>query len=142
MNKLKPRDIAPKTDNLVITCMDLRFHKITRQVLLEDYKVDVEESDRLILAGSSKAVADGTLIPQIEKSHELHGISNVWVVDHADCGGFGGIAAFENDESKEAQAHFESMARAQEAIHKVLPELVVTTFLINLDGEKVISEDS
>jgi carbonic anhydrase len=83
-------------------------------------------------------VADGTLIPQIQKSHSLHDISNVWVIDHADCGGFGGLAEYEDDETKEAQAHFESLTRAKQAIHKVLPRLVVTTFLIDLDGEKTL----
>jgi hypothetical protein len=126
MAEPKPRDISPQTDNLVITCMDNRFHKTTREILLEDYEVNIDESDRLTLAGSSKAVDDGVLIPQIQKSHQLYDISNVWVID----------------ETKEQEAHFESMTRAKEAIHKILPQLVVTTFLVNLDGEKVLPPDS
>src|SRR3954466_10515763 len=120
MAEPKPRDISPQTDNLVITCMDNRFHKTTREILLEDYEVNIDESDRLTLAGSSKAVDDGVLIPQIQKSHQLYDISNVWVIDHADCGGFGGLAKYGGDETKEQEAHFESMTRAKEAIHKIL----------------------
>jgi carbonic anhydrase len=138
MAEPKPCDIPEQTDNLVITCMDHRYHKVIREILLRDYEVDIDEADRLILAGSSMAVADRSLLPQIKKSHDLHDISTVWVIDHSDCGGFGGLEKYDGDESKEQQAHFESMARAQQAIHRVLPQLVVTSFLVNFDGEKVL----
>lgn len=137
MNELKPKDKSKSVDDLVITCMDRRFQKTIREQLQEKYQVDIEDADRLAWAGASKAVADGTLIPQVELSHKLHGIKNVYVVDHTDCGGFGGFASHENSEQKEIASHMDSMARAQEAIHKVLPQLVVTCFVVTLEGETV-----
>jgi carbonic anhydrase len=138
MSELKPRDIPAQTDNAVVTCMDNRFLKAAREILMNDYEVDIEGSARLALAGSSMAVADGTLIPQIQKSYKLQEINHVWVIDHTDCGGFGKLKAFGGDESKEIEAHFPYMERAKQAIHNVLPQLVVTTFIINLDGEKIL----
>lgn len=135
MNELKPKDMQHNVNDLVVTCMDHRFQKAIRERLQEDYQVDIESSDRLAYAGSSKAVADGTLIPQIELSHKLHDIKNVYVVDHTDCGGFGGLAAHENSEQKEIDSHMESLARAKEAIHQILPQLVVTCFIVTLEGK-------
>lgn len=137
MNELKPKDTQHNVDDLVVTCMDHRFQRVIRERLQEEYQVDIERSDRLAYAGASKAVADGTLIPQIELSHKLHDIKNVYVVDHTDCGGFGGLAAHENNEQNEIDSHMGSMARAQEAIHKVLPQLVVTCFVVTLEGKAV-----
>ena len=134
MKEHKPKDMPNNVDNLVITCIDHRFQRAIRERLQADYQVDIESSDRLAYAGASKAVADGTLIPQIQLSHELHDIKNVYVVDHTDCGGFGGLKAHDEDESKEIASHMESITRAQEAVHKVLPHLVVTSFVVNLEG--------
>lgn len=137
MSELRPRDISPKTDNMVITCMDRRFLRAARQILKENYGVDIEASARLAKAGASLAVVDEVLIPDIQKSHKLHDIKNVYVVDHTDCGGFGGLEAFGNDEEKEIQKHFESLDEAKDTIHNVLPQLVVITFVVNLDGKAV-----
>lgn len=126
-------------DNLVITCMDFRFQRFIRECLQEEYGVDIERSDRLALAGSSKAVVDGILLPQIQDSHRLHDIKNVYVIDHLDCGGFGGQAAFDNDEQKETAAHIDSLDRAADAIHKILPQIIVVTNIIGLDGQFIKS---
>lgn len=126
-----------KVDNMVITCMDRRFQRAIRERLAEDYQVNIEDSDRLAYAGASQAIADGTLIPQIELSYKLHDIKKVYVVDHTDCGGFGGLKAYDNDEQKELAVHMESMTRAQDSIHQILPQLVVVCFVVNMEGQTV-----
>lgn len=135
MDEIKPRDMPHNVNDCVITCMDHRFQQLIYQKLKNEHHL--ERYDRLAWAGSSKAVADGTLIPQIQASHRLHNIKKVWIWDHTDCGGFGGLAAFGNDEPKEIQAHFESQKKAAAAIHQVLPQLAVNTFVINLEGEAI-----
>jgi len=131
---MKPRDIQNDTENMVITCMDHRFQRSMEEKLLSEHGVDILSADRLAFPGASKAIADGTLIPAIEKSHELHQISRVVVVDHENCGGF---PDFGGDSQKETEAHAESLGRATEAIHKVLPDIVVLSFVATLDGEVV-----
>lgn len=137
MNELKPRDIQHQVDDLVITCMDHRFQRTFGHILKDEYQVDIESSDRVSYPGASKAVADGTLIPAIQTSHRLHDIKNVWLVDHTDCGGFGGLESHDNDEHKETEVHLETLVRAREAIHKVLPELLVTVFVVTLSGDSI-----
>jgi carbonic anhydrase len=137
MNERRPRDLPHQTDNLVITCIDHRFHESVREILKEEYQVDIDHSDRLSEAGSSKAVADGLLVPSIRTSHRLHAIKNVYIVDHIDCGGFGGLKAFNSDEQRETEAHFHSQSRATNAINKILPQLVITSFVVNMNGESL-----
>lgn len=138
MSEIKPKDIQHEVNNLVITCSDHRFQRTMRKILDEKYKVDIERSDRIALPGASKAIADGTLIPYIQTLHLLHYTKNVYVVDHTDCGGFGSLEHYGGDEAKETQSHFESLDKAKEAIHNVLPQLVVISFVVTLNGEAVV----
>jgi carbonic anhydrase len=137
LHELKPADKPNEVNDIVITCMDHRYQEPIGKLLKEKHNVDINHVDRLAIGGSSKGVADGTLMPSIQIAFDKHHARNVWLFDHTDCGGFGGLNAFENDEQKEAQAHFESLDRAQEALHKLLPELLVVTYVIGLDGNPI-----
>lgn len=137
MIERKPRDIPKRMEDLVITCMDFRYLEIINQILKDRHDIDMLKVDYLSIAGASKGVVGGELMPSIEIGHKKHGVKNIWMFDHIDCGGFGGQAAYDNDERKEAEAHFESQDRAQDAIHKIMPELVVVSYVIGLDGEPI-----
>ncbi|HET9721534.1 MAG TPA: carbonic anhydrase [Candidatus Saccharimonadales bacterium] len=137
MSGIRPRGINKNVDNLVITCIDHRFQRVIAKLLKDEHRVDIEASDRIAYAGASKAVADGTLISNIQISYRLHNIKNIWLIDHTDCGGFGGLKAYEDDEQKEVQAHFDSFSQATEAIKNVLPQLKVNVFVVSLDGESI-----
>lgn len=139
MSELKPRGIQETVDDLVITCIDHRFQRAIGRLLKQDHGIDIEASDRLAYPGASKAVADGTLISAIQTSYRLHDIKSIWLVDHTDCGGFGGLEAYGGDEHQETDAHLDSIARAQQAIHKVLPQLVVTGLVVTLEGQALKS---
>jgi carbonic anhydrase len=104
---------------------------------MDNHGLDIDQIDQLSIGGSSKGVVDGTLMPSLQIAYEKHNAKNVYILDHIDCGGFGSLQAFDNDEAKEAQAHFESLDRAQEVIKKSLPELKVITYVVGLDGEPI-----
>jgi len=137
MAEVIPREKPTQVDDLVIDCMDNRYHKIIRQKLLDEHDIDVDEVVHLRGAGASMKVNDGSFIPDILAADRLQKVKNVWIFDHTDCGGFGKLRAFDNDERREADAHFESLERATEAIHKVLPQLLVKTFVIGLNGQEI-----
>lgn len=137
MDKLKPGDKPKEVDNVVITCMDFRYQETIRQILQETHGIDIDNVDRLSIGGSSKGVTDGTFTESLQIANEKHSARNVFLFDHIDCGGFGGLAAFDGDEQKEARAHFEEQDRAVQVINKVLPEFVVVTYVIGMDGEPV-----
>jgi carbonic anhydrase len=133
----KPIDTKHQTDNLVITCIDHRFQRAISDVL-KKRGVDIHTADRLAFPGCSSAVADGNLTDSVKISSKLHDIKNVWLVDHLDCGAFGGLAAYANSAAKETGAHASSLAKAKQVINQCLPELKVQTLIVGLDGNEVI----
>lgn len=137
MSELKPAQKPQTVDNIVITCMDYRYQRVIKNILMDQHQVDIDEVDRLAIGGSSSAVADGTLMPSLKIARQKHSAQNVYIFDHIDCGGFGGLAAFDGSVQKEALAHFESLEKAKVAISAVMPELVVVTYVVGLDGEPV-----
>ncbi len=137
MGERKPRDIPKRVDHIVITCMDFRYLETIDQLLKDKHGINMLRTDFLSIGGASKGVVDGSLMPSIKIGYEKHGVKNVYIFDHIDCGGFGGQEAYDNDEQKEADDHFESQDRAQEAVHKIMPELEVVCYVIGLDGEPV-----
>ncbi|MBX4188797.1 hypothetical protein KW792_01725 [Candidatus Saccharibacteria bacterium] len=137
MNQLKPTDKTVEVKDVVITCMDHRFQEPIVRFLKDEHEVDINHADRLAIGGSSKGVIDGTLMPSLKIAYEKHRAEKVWLFDHTDCGGFGGLEAFDRDEEKEIKAHNDSLAKATEAINKKLPELVVITFVVPLDGKVI-----
>jgi hypothetical protein len=137
MSEYRPVDLSRNSvNNLVITCADFRFQEAFNVSASGNYEID--EADRLIYPAPSKAVADGTLMPAIEKLHALHGFEEVDIFDHIDCGGFGGLKAFEGVESREAQAHFRYLKLAKEIINQAIPELRVRGHVLGAQHELVI----
>jgi len=137
MDKLSPREKPINVKEVVIKCMDFRYHEVISQILMEEHDVNYDKTDQLTIGGSSKAIVDGTLMPSLKIAYEKHGARDIYVFDHIDCGGFGGQAAFDNNERKEADAHFESIDEAQAVLNKAFKDLVVVTYVIGLDGERV-----
>lgn len=137
MEKLTPGETPKRTDNVVITCMDFRFQKSVKRILAENNQIDIDEVDRLSIGGPSKAIAEGVFTTSLQIALEKHGAKNVYIFDHLDCGGFGGLEAFDGSPEKEVQAHFEAFDRAHEVLGKVLPEMVVVSYLVGLDGNPV-----
>lgn len=137
MEKVKPGDKPKQVDNIVITCMDFRYHESIRDLLKDEHDVNIDQADQLSIGGSSTGIVDGSLMPSIQIAYDSHHTRNLYMFDHIDCGGFGSLKAFDNDAQKEAQAHFESIDKAQGIISKVMPEMVLVTYLMGLDGKPV-----
>jgi hypothetical protein len=123
-------------DNLVIWCSDFRYQEAFQVSAQDRYEID--EADRIVYPAPSKAIVDGTLMPAIQKLHSLHGFSEVDIFDHIDCGGFGGLKAFNGTESLEAQEHFKYLKAAKEVIRHAIPDLRVRGHVLGTQHELVI----
>lgn len=121
--------------NLVFTCMDYRFPATYNRFIEQ-----LDEADRVALAGAAKAITDkdtrATSLKQIELSQKLHNIKSVYLLDHEDCGGYGGKAQFESDEA-EIKEHAKIAAQAREIILNKLPDIHVITKMCMLDGSVI-----
>lgn len=137
MEKIKPGDKPKGVNDVVVTCMDYRFHEVIRDLLNDEHGVDIDHADQLSIGGSSLGITDESLGSSLEIAYKEHGARRAFVFDHTDCGGFGTLEAFDNDEQKEAQAHFEKQDQAREILSNLFPELVVVTYVMGLSGEPI-----
>jgi hypothetical protein len=126
-----------QVDELVIPCSDHRFQHAFEAILKSN---GVTSADRITYPGPSIAVGNGTLLPAIEKLHSLHDFGTVRILDHTDCGAFGGLEAFNGDELQEAEEHYRRLTIARQAIHTVLPHITVVEHVVGIE-EEVIRAD-
>ena len=77
---------------IVIHCMDFRFTKGLAQYVADQGLVG--DADIVGWAGAGKAFLDPAsqdfALQQVELSHKLHGMIEVHVINHIDCGAYGG----------------------------------------------------
>jgi len=111
----------------------------------------VEFFDPILVAGGAKCLAGDDLerdrqfvLEQIRTSMRLHATQTVLLMLHSDCGAYGGLAAFDNDTSREAENHRNDLHRAVEFMQSQIPELTVRGFFVDFEGvwEADFSADS
>lgn len=113
-------------DVLALACIDGRFIKRTVDWISEktggtfDFRTEV---------GCTKAILDcpndcQRFFNVIETSLRLHSVKEVWLIDHIDCGAYGGSKEHEDAES-EKEFHIEKLNKAAKIINGKFPELKV-----------------
>jgi len=113
-------------DVLARSCIDGRFIKRTIDWIVErtggvfDFRTGI---------GSTKAILESSIDRQsffkvIETSVKLHKIKEVWLIDHTDCGAYGGSKSFENEE-EEKVFHVAKLNQAAETVQKQFPKLKI-----------------
>lgn len=120
-----------KCKNLVIRCMDFRFHKQLLALLSEMFGEDDFEYDSPGAGGgASKAVIDEdsrkVLFNAINISVDKHKIKRIIIVDHIDCGAYGGSGEHENVEAEE-KFHAEQLVKARKILEEKYPNLKIVT---------------
>lgn len=121
----------------VIWCFDDRFSKAlatyTSECKIGDY-------DLVKIAGGAKSLASPEnsnerdfVLKQIKISIKLHNTKKVILMNHADCGAYGGSKSFGNDDMCEKLAHSEELQKAELFLKNNLPndieiEKVFVTF--------------
>ena len=103
--------------SILMHCMDFRFGKAMKEFMAE--KNLLGDADLVSFAGSAKNVVDPATrefaLRQIEISKTLHGMKNVWLVNHTDCGAYGGRKAFADDMA-EHDKHLADFAGEEEVV--------------------------
>jgi carbonic anhydrase len=131
---------------LLLSCIDFRLqHDLARWMdetgLTADY-------DHVAIAGACKSLVAPEvdrdrdfLLKQISIAASLHHISQVDVVNHQDCGAYGGSKAFASSQEEETH-HAQEMAKAQEVISRAFPDLHIKKIYaqINTAGEVSFKE--
>ncbi|HEY1936762.1 MAG TPA: carbonic anhydrase [Candidatus Angelobacter sp.] len=127
-----------KSDAAIVWCFDHRFDLVLRKL---SQRLGVHYSDPIRVAGGAKCLAGDDneadrqfVLEQIRKSIALHGTQTVLLMLHSDCGAYGGLAAFDNDTTREAENHRKDLHRAIDFLHAEIPELTVHGFFVDFEG--------
>lgn len=133
------------TDNLLVCCMDFRFHEATMKHIKENYGAN--SFDLCTLAGGSQQVSQDvqagkeTLFKEIGIGCNLHHVNRVFLVNHQDCGAYGGSKAFDSLET-ELSAYKDDLKAAAEKIKSEYPDVEVIRLQVRFDeSDKIWLEE-
>jgi len=110
-------------DAIVVCCMDFRFQKYIRK--FTDEQLAGKTFDLVGYAGSTKDLE--LIMKQIDISFRLHGIKQVVLIHHEECGAYGIESNLER--------HISDLNRAKAQILKAYPDLKVDLYHLNLEGD-------
>lgn len=114
-------------DAIVVSCIDFRFQKYLKDWL--EKNLAGKKYDYVGYAGASKDLP--AILKQIEISKKLHGINQVILIHHEECGAYGSESTPEK--------HTQDLKKAKAKILALYQDLKVGLFYLHLDGrfEKV-----
>ena len=125
------------TEAVVITCMDFRFWKAV--VDFVENELGIKSFDFPNLPGVSKAFNEentqGLSLGCVKIGEDLHCVKKVVLVDHADCGAYGGVKKFDGDIEKEQKFHEKALRQAREKILEKHPNIEVILAFAKLVDE-------
>lgn len=126
---------------VALFCMDFRFKEATLEFLKRE--LDLVDLDVVALAGASKNVAAPsvssdfeTATRQIELSSKLHEVKKIVLVDHVDCGAYGGSTAFETKD-EERDAHVASLRKAKKILEEKFKDKEIILYYAKLKNKEI-----
>ena|SRR3989338_5902773 len=122
---MKKTNYASHTcQSVVISCMDFRLRKNLRQWTTSTLTGGF---DRVAIAGGVKNLP--FILDQVELSHKLHKIADVYLINHEDCGAYGEEGSFAK--------HKKDLLFAKRIIKEKFPKLNIIPLYLKLNGEFV-----
>ncbi|TAL20686.1 hypothetical protein EPN90_00265 [Patescibacteria group bacterium] len=120
---------------LVLHCIDFRLGKSIKNFLQEQELLG--DADLVSLAGAAKNFVDPLAEPlvmrQIEISKKLHGIREVYLINHTDCGAYGGRDKFAST-TAEHNVLAGDLRTAAEMITAKFSDLSVKCWIAHIEG--------
>jgi hypothetical protein len=109
---------------VVLSCIDFRFWKETAE--FAENELGIKTFDFPSLPGSAKAINESQdeefVFGCIKVPIELHHAEKVVIINHQDCGAYGGSAKFGGDEKAEQEFHEKELKKAKEKVLARYPD--------------------
>lgn len=118
---------------LVVHCIDFRLGRPLKKYL-EDQGI-LGDCDLVSAAGAVKN--SEFILGQIDISFRLHQIKEVILINHTDCGAYGGSQNFASPE-EERVFHIAEMKKAGDLIKNRFPTLKISLILAKIDSSGAI----
>jgi len=132
-------------DAAVLCCFDHRVNRAVRKFLK---KQKIEHFDMIVVAGGTKTLASPRndadrdfILEQVRTSIRLHQAKRVLVMNHSDCGAYGGLAHFKGDRAAEADSHSNELLRARELLSSTFPGILIEPYFVTFDGVWELKND-
>lgn len=124
---------------VVLCCIDFRFWRET--VDFVEKELGLTSFDFPSLPGAAKAINEGSdlALGCISVPCDLHHVSKIVIVNHADCGAYGGSFKFEGDSEAEQKFHEEELQKAKAKILEKYPdkEVILVYAKLTDEGENI-----
>jgi carbonic anhydrase len=123
---------------VVLACIDFRFWREIMRFVEE--KLGLKSYDFPKLPGAAKAINDclsevDVAMKCIGVPCDLHHVNKIVVVNHADCGAYGGSVQFNGDDQAEQKFHEGELKKAKEKILSQYPgKEVILAYAKLVDG--------
>jgi len=113
---------------VVLTCIDFRFWRKTVEHV--EKELNIKSFDFPSLPGAAKAIneclSNNDIAMQcVSVPHDLHLAKKLVIVNHQDCGAYGGSKVFNGDEAAEQKFHEAELKKAKAKILAKYPDLQV-----------------
>jgi len=141
MKELFHFDSPPETyaaDAVVLCCLDERIRLVVNKFLRRQ---KILHPDMIVVAGGAKNLASPRndsdrdfILEQVRISIRHHQPPRIYLMTHSDCAAYGGLAAFGEDRSREAEHHERELLRAAEVVKTEFPRLTPFCFFVAFDG--------
>ncbi len=110
---------------VVLTCIDFRFWRETLE--FAEKELNIKSFDFPSLPGAAKAInecIDGDIVRQcISVPDDLHHAKKLVIINHQDCGAYGGAKVVNGDEAAEQKFHEGELKKAQiKILEKAKPQ--------------------
>ncbi len=119
----------------VLTCIDFRFWRETVEFV--EKELGIKSFDFPSLPGAAKAInesLDGDIASQcVSVPHDLHHVKKLVIVNHQDCGAYGGGKVFNGDDAAEQAFHEAELKKAKAKILEKYQDLEVILVYIKLE---------
>lgn len=126
---------------VVLSCIDFRFWRETVK-FVED-ELGIKSFDFPSLPGAAKAVnecaEDDIALQCVSVPCGLHHVKKIVIINHQDCGAYGGSKEFNGDQTAEQKFHSAELKKAGEKLASKYPDKQIILIYAKLvdNGEKI-----
>jgi carbonic anhydrase len=124
---------------VVLCCIDFRFWRETLEFVEKELRL--KDFDFPSLPGAAKAINEKSdlALGCVSVPCDLHHAKKIVIVNHSDCGAYGGSSKFNGDSEAEQKFHEEELQKARSIISEKYPDKEVILVYAKLvdDGENI-----
>ena len=134
MDSSTPSPASHGVRDVVISCIDYRFRPLIAAWIKDELN---DQADLIAVAGAAKTLNDAVsqeyIMGLIKIAQDLHGVTTVHLLNHLDCGAYGG-SKLHTSEEQEKQFHSQQCALASEIIARQFPDLTIKAYFVDFSG--------